>query len=220
MKLAAKFLFFGAAIVWISPVANAQSINVDFNWNGVGTIPSSSYAAAGLAGTWNNANVSTNSISNLALVNLSGAATTAVLNAPSFGGSWTNTGSWTGDDLSLMEDSVGSGSNLNQVNLSGLLNGNYSVTVYGMAASGNVNSSFTINNTTLTTGGAWAGSHTAGGSYANFAVVPVSSGNLTINWLGNFNGLQLGYTPVPEPATLVALSGGVIALLRRRSRRS
>lgn len=159
-----KVLVFGLATS-LSAVAGAQSMNIDFNWNGIGTVPTSSYAAAGVAGVWNNANVSTNTIVNFALVDLSGSGTSALLNVASFGGNWTNTGTWTGNDSSLMEDLIGSGAGPIPIQFSGLLNGNYDVILYGMNASGNSTSSFTINSVTQNTGGAWSGSHVASASY-------------------------------------------------------
>ena len=203
----------------LSAMAGAQSMNIDFNWNGVGTVPTSSYGAAGVAGVWNNANVSTNTIVNLSLVDLSGSGTGALLNVASFGGNWTNSGTWTGNDSSLMEDLIGSGAGSIPIQFSGLLNGNYDVILYGMNASGNSTSGFTINNVTQNTGGAWSGSHVAGASYTQFSNVGVSSGSLTIGLVGNNNGIQLRYSPVPEPLTMTALACGLAALGLRRSRR-
>lgn len=204
----------------LAPFAGAQSLNVDFNWSGLGTVPTSSYAAAGLAGVWNDANVGPGSISNLALLDLSGSATSAVLNAPGFGQNFSFTGPWSGDDQALMEDLMGSGSITNQFQLSGLLPGFYRVTLYGQSATGNLTSTFAINNASQTTSGAWLGSHVLGSSYAEFTNVSVLSGSLAINWLGNCNGMQLSYTPVPEPMTITVLLGGVVtAALRRRNRK-
>ncbi len=201
------------------PLAGAQSMNIDFNWTGVGTIPTSSYGAAGLAGNWNAPNVSPSTIVNFALFDLSGAATSAILNVPSFGGSWAPTGPWTGNDSSLMEDSAGSGSNPAQIALSGLLPGNYDVIMYGMAASGNVSCAFTINTVTQSTGGAWSGSHNLGGSYTAFNGVSVPGSTLNIDFRGNANGMQLRYSTVPEPFSVLAMLGGIGALASRRRRK-
>jgi hypothetical protein len=45
-----------------------------------------------------------------------------------------------------------SGTNSVNINFTGLLSGNYEVIMYGMNATGNSNSTFTINNITQTTG--------------------------------------------------------------------
>lgn len=197
-------------------LVHAQSMNIDFNFNGAGVVPNSTYGAAGNVGVWNNANVAPNTISNLALVDLSGAGTTALLNAPTILGNWTNTGTWLGDDNLLMEDSGGSGGTFLSVMFSGLLNGNYDVLTYGMAASGNLNSTFMIGNATQNTGGSWSGSHVLGASYGQFNPVSVTNGTMTIRWAGNFNGVQLSYSPVPEPASMTALALGFVALIKRK----
>lgn len=199
-------------------VTHAQSMNVDFNFAGLSTAPSSGYAAAGLAGVWNTANMTGNTVSNLSLVDLSGASTAATLNVPVILGNWSNSGSWTGDDMLLMDDAGGS---IGQtVNFSGLLNGNYDVFVYGMSATGNVNSSFYIGSATQNNTGGWTGSHVLGGSYGLFSAVAVTGGTLQIGWIGNFNGVQLVYTPVPEPASMTVLALGALAVLRKRRKRA
>jgi hypothetical protein len=202
----------GAAVV------HAQSMNVDFNFAGVSTAPSSGYAAAGLAGVWNTANMTGNTVPTQSLVDLSGTSTAATLNVPVILGNWSNFGSWTGDDMLLMDDSGGSVGQT--VNFSGLLNGNYDVYVYGMSATGNVNSSFYIGSATQNNTGGWTGSHVLGASYGLFSAVSVTSGTLQIGWVGNFNGVQLVYSPVPEPATLSVLALGALAVLRKRQKHS
>jgi hypothetical protein len=149
-------------------------------------------------------------------VNLSGASTSAILNVASFGGNASGTGPWSGDDQSLMEDLIGSGSNPLPIQFSGLLVGNYNVLLYGQNATGNSFSTFTINNVTQTTGGAWSGSHNLGGSYTMFTNVSVLSGNLTIDFTSNCNGIQLQYSPVPEPTTLLVILPGLAVMARRR----
>ncbi|MEQ1935155.1 MAG: hypothetical protein ABL962_14945 [Fimbriimonadaceae bacterium] len=206
------------AIACVAPLAVAQTMNIDFNWNGVGSVPNSTYSAAGIAGVWNNANVSTNNVSNLPLVDLAGFATSAVLNAPSFGGNWSGSGPWSGNDQALMEDLIGSGSNPGQINFSGLTVGLYDVILYGMNATGNSTTQFTINNITQTTGGAWAGFHTPGGSFTLFSNV-VAVGSMNISYLGNCNGIQLMHRPLPEPGSILALTGGFLAMGMRRLRR-
>jgi len=204
--------------VLVAAGVHAQSMNIDFNFAGLGSAPSSTYAAAGLAGFWNTANMTGNMVATMSLADLSGAATAASLNVSVMLGNWTNTGSWTGDDLLLMEDAGGS---IGQpVNFVGLLNGNYDVLAYGMSASGNVNSSFYIGSATQNTSGAWSGSHVLGGSYGLFSGISVTNGTLQMGWVGNFNGLQLIYSPVPEPATMAAMGLGLAAIAARRRRSS
>lgn len=196
----------------------AQSMNIDFNFAGVSTAPSSGYAAAGLSGVWNTANMTGNTVPTLSLVDLSGAPTVATLNVPVILGNWSNLGSWTGDDMLLMDDAGGSVGQT--VNFSGLLNGNYDVFVYGMSATGNVNSSFYIGSATQNNTGVWTGSHVLGASYGLFSAVSVTSGTIQIGWIGNFSGVQLVYTPVPEPASMTVLALGALAVMRKRQKRA
>lgn len=212
MKYAFPILIASSA----ATLATAQSMNVDFNWTGIGAVPNAAYGAAGAAGVWNGPNVSPGSIVNFGLVDLAGSSTSALLNVASFGPNWSNTGSWTGDDNALMEDLIGSGSATAQIQFSGLQAGNYGVILYGMNSSGNSFSTFTINNVSQTTGGAWSGSHVAGASYTQFTNVAVLSGTLTIDFVSNCNGVQLLYSPVPEPASMSVLGLGAAWIVRRR----
>lgn len=202
----------GAAMV------HGQSMNVDFNFAGVSTAPSAGYAAAALPGVWNTANMTGNTVPTMGLVDLGGNATAATLTVPVILGNWSNTGSWTGDDMLLMDDSGGSVGQT--VNFSGLLNGNYDVYAYGMSASGNVNSSFYIGSWTQNNTGGWTGSHVQGASYGLFSGASVTSGTIQIGWVGNFNGVQLVYSPVPEPATFTVMAVGALAVLRKRRKQA
>jgi hypothetical protein len=199
-------------------VSHAQSMNVDFNFAGVSTAPSTGYAAAGLPGFWNTANMTGNTVAPQSLFDLSGSSTAATLDVPIILGNWSNLGSWTGDDMLLMDDAGGSVGQT--VNFTGLLNGNYDVYAYGMSATGNVNSSFYIGSWTQNNTGGWTGSHVQGASYGLFSGASVTSGTLQIGWVGNFNGVQLVYSPVPEPATISVFAMGALALLRKRRNRA
>lgn len=204
-------------VAGLASISTAQSMNIDFNWpGGGGMVPSSLYGAAGSVGEWNNANIGSGVITNFALVDLGNAPTTSLLNLTGFSTSLAP-GSYTGDDLKLMEDTAGSSGGA-VLNITGLLPGNYNVFLYGQSASGNVNSTFTINNVSQGSSGGWAGSHVLGNSYVLFSAVSITGGSLTVNYTGNFNGAQLQYSPVPEPMTILVLMSGLSALGLKRSR--
>lgn len=207
-------------VLGLASISVSQSLNIDFNWQAVGgTLPISTYGAAGSVGVWNNANIGSAPITNFSLVDLGGAATSSLLNLSGFGAGLSTSGPWTGNDNALMEDSAGSASSGAVMTISGLLSGSYNVLLYGQSSTGNVTSTFVLNNVSQTSGGVWAGSHVLGNSYTMFSGVVVNGGSLTVNYLGNFNGVQLQYAPVPEPITMFGLLGGLSALGLKRSRR-
>jgi hypothetical protein len=64
-----------------------------------------------------------------------------------------------------------------------------------------------------------ANTSTAPGYGTLYSALWVGNNNPTTGGQGNFFITQLTASPVPEPATLVALGGGLALLLRRRSRK-
>ena len=215
-KLKQFAMIFGVA--GLASISAAQSMNIDFNWpGGGGSVPSNLYGAAGSVGEWNNVNIgSPFVITNFPLVDLGNAPTTSQLNLTGFSTSLAP-GSYTGDDLKLMEDTAGSSGGA-VLNITGLLPGNYNVFLYGQSASGNVTSTFIINSVSQASSGGWAGSHVLGNSYVLFSGLAVTGGSLTVNYTGNFNGAQLQYSPVPEPMTILGLLSGLSALGLKRNR--
>ena len=198
----------------------SQSINADFDFSSLGSQPASTFGAAGLVGTWSRIDIEFGGLTNAPLLNLSGAATSATVSSSAPGANWTSLGPWTGNNALLMEDWLSTTAQfpVSGIQLHGLQAGNYSVLLYGMAFPLS-SSSFTIGSTTQVLNGAWSGSQVIGTSYTRFDNVGVTSGNLAIQFSGSFNGFQLIYSPVPEPASFAALGIGVPVLLRRKRRR-
>ena len=213
--------FFVLSITMAAALSGAQSINLDFNSSGVGSIPASTYGAAGSVGAWNAANIETVN-SPVALFDLSGAATSAVYSVNTWQSfSWDSGGTWLGNDRSLMEDWFNATAS---ISFTGLQDGLYEIIMYGQN-SGGFGGSFTIGSTTQsTTGGAWTGNFVEGASHTVFSSVAVSGGSLAIRMEGAANGMQLRYLggdPVPEPFTMSLLGAAALVGYRRiRSKRA
>lgn len=196
-------------------LAHGQSMNIDFHYGQQGTLPSSSYAAAGLAGVWSPVLVP--GAATQGLVDLSGSATAATFTLPASFFVWTSAGPWTGDDRGLFEDYFNGGG---LAKLSGLLAGTYDVYLYTV---GVFDGSFTINGVTKSAvGGAWTG-HQEGVTYVKYSGIAMSGGDLDISFDHQFSGMQLVHTPqsVPEPFTMsLGVLGAGVYVRRRLQKRS
>ncbi|HTR50451.1 MAG TPA: hypothetical protein VMJ10_07055 [Kofleriaceae bacterium] len=160
-------------------VAHAQSINISFGHISGG--PSSTYAAAGAAGTWNNVmgiagpsadhllaiDGSTTSIS------VSQSPTTTVLS----GGDT----SVTGDDAALLDSGLVTTGAETCLSFSGFEAGTYEVLIYAWVPNAPSVLSLTRQDeapSKIPVGGAWTGAHAEGVTYARYVVTVDSSGNL------------------------------------------
>ena len=179
--------------------ASAQSFNIDFG--SASNVPDASYAAAGLAGTWNAIETITPG-SPASLVGLDGSAievtidtyaapTTMVLDDPGT----------TGDDNKLMDDFVpGLGDVVVSFNFANLRPGHYDVVTYGWVPTLPTQGSLiwvepgAFNGQIVS--GAWPGALTPGVTHAVHRV-EVTDGHLTVAGAGSywwtsgaFNGIQ------------------------------
>lgn len=177
----------------------AQSINIDLAPQA--GIPSASYAAAGLAGVWNDATGHDAGD----LRELDGSATGA-----SLGGTFgiypfvLNDPGTSGDEAALLDDGAwGAGDVMLHLAIHGLDPGVYDVYVYGFA--GNMpleRTLFEVGNGYGLTGGAYTGALVEGVTHAQFTVQVGAEGTISIGIVGGiwgqsgyFNGLQLVHDP-------------------------
>ena len=176
--------------------AVAQSFNIDFGDPADG--PPASYAAAGLAGTWNVLNVPHTTPStapqalDIQLVDLDGNLTNVGLHQ--FGGTSMlidPDASVTGDDASLLQDGLMAASiNLKTcLYFNGLENGTYEVLTYAWRPNNPLVQAvsfidFTPGN--YTSGGSWGGQHDLGITYVRH-IVEVTNG-----FMGPHSGLTIG----------------------------
>lgn len=190
----------GLFIVGVSTgLAGAQSINIDLAPQA--GIPSAGYAAAGLAGVWNDA--TGHDAGNLH--DLDGAATGA-----SLGGTFDiypfvlNDPGTSGDEAALLDDGAwGAGDVLLQLTINGLDPGVYDVFVYGLAGGmPNELTLFEVGNWYGLTGGAYTGQLVEGVTHTAFTVQVGAEGTISVGIAGGiwgqsgyFNGLQLVFDP-------------------------
>jgi hypothetical protein len=211
--------------------AGAQSFNVDFS-NGGTTAPppSNAYgAAAGQSGFWNN--IADPNAAGFPLLNTAGAATPVTLTfTPGgfmFDGANSNPNGIitpTGSDDELFMDDVWDSPIAASITVSNLVAAPYRVYVYGGSPDSNTTfMQFTIGADSQLVGGQWSNPFTyqQGVTHALFNVNH-TGGDLVIGvpdvvGFESVNGLQL--TVIPEPASLVLMSAGALALVRRRRRR-
>lgn len=215
----------GAYASWtLSGTTSGDSYNVDID-DGAGAgagLPAAPYGAVGAAGAWNG-------VASLAagtpLFNTAGIATGASVTITSTLGhgpySFDNPLTL-GDDHLLLDDVLdpGSAANVVTVTVSGLVDGAYSVIMYGfgpdIATFGATLTDFTLTGGgagTQTCGGAdWVGNHVYGSTYVSDTTL-VAGGTLSftlaspVTTFGNCNGFQLLRT---EPAASFCYAGGSI----------
>lgn len=191
-----------------------------------GGVPSSSYAAAGVAGFWND--VTTGGLPTTALRNLNGDLTSVTITGPSGGGGGgNNIPGLTGDYRALMADATGVNPTKSYT-LSGLANGTYMVFVYAAPITGNTRTTLvTVSgsispNPVAVTGPMQQNIFIEGVTHSAHTSL-VTDGELIIRadmavnstWL---NGFQI--VAVPEPASLILLASGSALLMRRRRKRT
>jgi hypothetical protein len=180
---------------------NAQSINIDF---GVpGSAPAATYAAAGLAGTWNSVPFVPAS-QHTPLVGLYGQ--TLPVTIYHLGGAsilFHDNPATLGDDAALMDDMFISLNNPVDLCLyfQNLQNGVYDVIVYGMDPDNAAGQNrIRVDNSTpgpTWIGGAWPGNHQQGITYSKHTVTITNgrvfphAGELGANYRSGINGLQL-----------------------------
>jgi hypothetical protein len=214
--------------VGIANTGYAQTFNIDFG-DDAGT-PSSTYAAAGVAGDWNNINdVSVPAVLFDVVGNLT-AATMAVSPGDAFLDA-TSDQTTTGDDGALLRDFVrtGTGDTLT-INFANLLRGEYRVITYTVGPQSSPSMSWVWTNDMLGDNVVDVFGTTSGGlememTHAEHIVTVDSTGALSITIKGEgtafVNGIQLIPVPLPGMAAMAGLAGlgaGCFGLRSRRRR--
>lgn len=199
----------------LSAFGAAQSFNIDFGFpSSASAPPSSTYAAAGLAGFWNNL-VPTGAAFNFSnMGGLDGNATDVGLSTTISSVTSTVTGGFTADDRALLQDWWNISSPLS---ISGLDAGSYDIILYGNSFDP---STFTIGQQTQSLPSlTWTGAHVEGGTYVRFSGVQLDGlSSLLIGNQGGVSGMQIvfnGSNPVPEPFTMTLLGAAALAGYRR-----
>ncbi|MGH7132720.1 MAG: GC-type dockerin domain-anchored protein [Phycisphaerales bacterium] len=223
------FLLSAIAISLLGAHAHAQSLNI--RWGSSPTTPPTTYAAAGLPGTWNSFQLIPD-YERRPLAALHGAPTNARLYqyGPSSVLAHDNP-TTTGNDALLMDSMV-----LSQNNpvdccywVEGLMNGSYEVLIYALTP--NNSSLFCRTRVDFASpgptwiGGAWPGQHTEGVTFSRFSVtisngvIGLHSGQYNAFYQSGINGVQikfLGVCPAPTlsqpPSPAIVAPGGGISL--------
>lgn len=207
--------------IMLLPLAEAATINVDFNTN---TSPTYTGTAVLGGGVWNGV-ISTPAVS---LLNSDGAVTSISFNIGS--GTWdNNNGNNTPDGVAndLLRDYRNQNNNIPlTLTISGLAaNGMYDLVLY--AAGDNVNQGSRFSGSSYTGGATTAAQrdHFAEGvNYSKGTAIADGTGAITITINSNgsdyaiLNGFQISAAPVPEPTAAALGLLGSLALLRRRRR--
>jgi hypothetical protein len=180
-----------AATLIATGPAIAQSVNIDFG--NTATAPSAAYGAAGVAGVWNSLSPLPQ-VTLFPLVGLDGAPIAAQLR--NIGGTSiinVNDPATSGDDQALIDDMLISLNNPTDacIFFIGLRNGAYEVTTYAITPGtpgllSRVTVDFADQGATMV-GGAWAGVHAPGLSYARHTV------QVTNGRIGGHSGLPSGF---------------------------
>lgn len=199
-----------AATMGVAGAAMGQSFNVDFG--AAGSAPSSSYAAAGLPGVWNNYTMLPNG-SVLPLIGLDGSATGCTIR--NIGGTQSlafDNAATSGDDEALIDDMLIGFNNPVDVCIfvDGLAPGDYEVLTYAITPNDAALISQTrvdfANEPTAFIGGAWSGGHAEGVSYSRHTVTVGGTGRIGLHSgipsgfvQSGINGVQIRLI-VPPPA--------------------
>lgn len=170
--------------------ASAQDFNVDIGEQ-FGE-PPSSFGGAGQSGYWNR--VHTNTV----LYDIDGRSTEVSIDFREHGANgYQPGGPAMGEAKALLEDGGWLGDVVESVELSGLLDGEYELILYGIVTSDPAGrTSFWVGNEQGTAGGEWTGTFEPGLTHVTFTV-QVDGGKLTISmvgglaWSGFFSGFQL-----------------------------
>jgi len=171
--VAAIVLAFGAP-------ASAQSLNVAFGHASGSDAPSSSYAAAGVAGTWNG--VTGVAGPSFALVAIDGSPThVTVTQGPTTTVLATSDPSVSGDDAALLDFGLVTSGAETCLMFHDMAPGDYEVLIYAWLPDQPTVKSRTRQDeapSTIDVGGAWTGSHAEGVTYARYTVSVGSDGML------------------------------------------
>jgi hypothetical protein len=204
MKIRSLLLAPMAGLLALAGSAAAQSFNCDVD-SAFGT-PVSTFAAAGLAGTWNNVPAAAGST---ALLDITGAATAVTMQRTvGTGGAFSfNNAGTTGDDQALMDDAQDP-SPSGTWTITGLAAGNYTVYTYGWAPdSSTYRTGVSINGGPVTSvGGVWPAAYVVGVTHAVDNVSIPAAGTITIvlttvTSFATFNGVQV--RKLPDPAIVI-----------------
>jgi hypothetical protein len=206
MKLTSLGLLSLAGFLALAAQSSAQSLNIDIN--STYGVPASTFAAAGLAGTWNL--VPPTGTTPNPLVDLAGAATSATM---TYGGgsggafSFDNLAT-TGNDQALLDDAQDPVIPPAVWTIGNLQAGTYTVYTYGWAPDSNLyRTGISVNGGPVTSvGGTFAGTYSAGLTHAvDNNVVVAAGGSITITITivtsyATFNGVQIVNNAPPPPA--------------------
>ncbi|MCA9296939.1 MAG: hypothetical protein KC983_10480 [Phycisphaerales bacterium] len=200
--------------VGIADVGSAQTINIDFG-DDAGT-PSSTYAAAGVAGEWNSINdvslpaVLTDVAGNLTAATMTVSPVDAFLDA-------TNDQSTMGDEGALLRDFLRAGTgDMLTISFANLLPGEYRVLTYAVGPQTSPSMSWVWTNGMLGDNVVDLFGTTSNGlememTHAEHFVTVDASGGLSVTIKGEgtsfVNGIQLIPVPLPGMVSMIGLAG-------------
>jgi hypothetical protein len=202
-----------AAAFFAVPEAQAQSINIRFG--SAATTPSSTYAAAGLAGVWNSFPLTPVNATQ-SLVSLQGTAISAQYYQNGSSSILTaNNPLTSGDDKKLMDSMILSTNNPTDgcFWVQGLMLGTYEVTIYAMTPNNaSLMTRTRVDNATtgpVFVGGTWPGSQQSGITYSRFTVtttdgtIAFHDGLASANYQSGMNGVQFRFLGTCQTPVIV-----------------
>lgn len=227
-RSAARVLIVGILAIGLAAPAIAQSFNIDADARGAppelgGGVPDSSFAAVGLAGTWNSWSAAGQAP--MRLTGLDGSLSNVIFEGPHGGsGNGFFNPNNTGSHAALLND--GRSFSENTWTFSGLMDGFYRLVTYAASPSNNI-----TNTSVFVTGASIENQFVTGPMPGNAFVlgdthviheVDVTGGLLSVTITEGrdpayLNGFQLIHV-VPEPTTAVAFVVACASLLIRRAR--